>query len=247
MKILFAIFFTVLMTGVFAQQNLSSDLDLITVNARVEQKAGGRALAGVRGYLSVPGRHFIFSSAVSDQDGTLSFIIKKPSAPVEWVVSTDDFKGEAVLKDGNWKMFPVKPTGNNFVPFPDTTLFYGHPDKTYNLDDYTRFGSIEEIMVEYVREVRLRKQGGRFQFEVLNTPYEYFFNEPALVLLDGVKVNDMERLLAVDPLRLKRLDVVARRYYAGSLACNGIVSFISYDGDMGGMALPPGSIVVEYK
>jgi hypothetical protein len=39
----------------------------------------------------------------------------------------------------------------------DTTPFYGIPDHRYYLDDYTRFITMEEVMREYVGDVRVRK------------------------------------------------------------------------------------------
>ena len=46
----------------------------------------------------------------------------------------------------------------------DTTAFYGMADAQYSLDEYTRFTTMEEVMREYVPEVRLRRQGDRFSF-----------------------------------------------------------------------------------
>ena len=40
--------------------------------------------------------------------------------------------------------------------------------KSYLLDDYTRFTTMEEVMREYVAEVRVRKEAERFHFKVLN-------------------------------------------------------------------------------
>ena len=51
----------------------------------------------------------------------------------------------------------------------DTTDFYGLPDKRYHLDDYTRFPNMEEILGEYIPEVRVRNPGSEdVKLQVLN-------------------------------------------------------------------------------
>ena len=128
----------------------------------------------------------------------------------------------------------------------DTNAFYGVPDKKYWLDDYVRFVTMEEVMREYVEEVRIKKRREDFHFDVKNTPYKSFFDEDPLVLLDGVPVFNINKIVAFDPLKVKKIDVVAQRYYYGHLVNNGIVSFSTYDGDLGGYQLDPNTLVVEY-
>ena len=128
----------------------------------------------------------------------------------------------------------------------DTNAFYGIPDKKYWLDDYVRFVTMEEVMREYVEEVRIKKRREDFHFNVKNAPYKSFFDEDPLVLLDGVPVFNINKIVAFDPLKVKKIDVVAQRYYYGHLVNNGIVSFSTYDGDLGGYQLDPNTLVVEY-
>ena len=130
--------------------------------------------------------------------------------------------------------------------FVDTSAFYGKGDKTYFLDDYVRFSTMEEVMREYVAEVLVRKSAGKFHYKVNNAPYKVFFDEDPLVLLDGVPVFDIDRIMAFDPLKIKRADVVTRRYYAGGIAYNGIVSYSTYQGDLAGYQLDPNALLVEY-
>ncbi len=130
--------------------------------------------------------------------------------------------------------------------FVDTSAFYGKGDKTYLLDDYTRFSTMEEVMREYVTEVLVRKSGGKFHYKVNNAPYKVFFDEDPLVLLDGVPVFDIDRIMAFDPLKIKRADVVTRKYYAGGIAYNGIVSYSTYQGDLAGYQLDQNALLLEY-
>ncbi len=133
------------------------------------------------------------------------------------------------------------------LPIDDTTAFYGKADKTYSLDDYTRFTTMEEVMREYVTEVLVRKSEGKFHFRVSNAPYKLFFEINPLILIDGVPVFDINKIMAFDPLKIKKMDILTRKYYLGDLTCNGIISYSTYDGDLGEYPLDPASLIVEYQ
>lgn len=130
---------------------------------------------------------------------------------------------------------------------PDSLAFYGNPDKKYFLDDYTRFITMEEVMREYVAEVRVRKNRDQFQFTVFDAPHNYFFENEPMVLLDGIPVFDINKIIAFDPLKMKKIEIVARRYYLDSVINEGIVSYSTYKGDLGGFQLDPSSIILEWS
>jgi len=56
----------------------------------------------------------------------------------------------------------------------------------------------------------------------------------------------MNRIMEFDPLKIRKIEVVSGNFYQGSLANTGIVSYQTYEGDLAGFELDPGSIVVEY-
>lgn len=128
----------------------------------------------------------------------------------------------------------------------DSLPFYGQPDNSYLLDDYTRFPVMEEIMREYVPKVRVRKSNDGVHFLLTDLVNETVFREDPLVLLDGVPVT-AEAIMNFDPLKIKRLDVVARRYFLGALTASGIVSYATYEGDLAGFALNPLVFSLDYQ
>ena len=130
---------------------------------------------------------------------------------------------------------------------PDTTSFYGIPDASYLLDDYTRFPVMEEVMREYVYGVNVRRENGKFVFKVLNIPRNEIMNDGPLVLLDGVPVYDIDELMGIDPLKLRKIDVVHRKYFYGSLDCNGILAFYSYNSDLADLELSQETIQRNYQ
>jgi hypothetical protein len=128
----------------------------------------------------------------------------------------------------------------------DTTSFYGIPDKQYNLDDFTRFQTMEEVMREFIEDVRIRKEGEKYNFKVRNRLFNTYFEEDPLILLDGIPVSDASKIIALDPLKIKRIEVVTYNYYTGSSVFAGIVNVKSYSGEIGATQIDPNSLVIEY-
>ncbi len=122
-------------------------------------------------------------------------------------------------------------------PAIDSTAFYGKPDESYLLDAYTRFPRMEEVLREYVPGVLPRKRQGRFRLEVVNAPYRTVFDEPTLMLIDGVPVFDGDRVIEFSPLKIKQLDVLTNRYFLGRAQFSGIVSFMTYKSDLAAFPL----------
>jgi hypothetical protein len=243
--LLFASDFCIAQQQILTQGGITmySDRPLYIITAHVVNKRSNQPVAGVRGYLSVPNINFEFASALSDSTGQLKFLLKHLDHASSLLFQTDpDIANDLHVE-------PDDPfAGKNFADYfaGDTIPFYGVPDKRYLLDDYTRFPTMEEVLVEYVPEVKLMKSRNEVHFEVMNIPYKNYFESNPLVLLDGVPVFDLKKLMALDPLKIKKLDVIARKYYYGSLSCNGIVSFTSYEGDLAGYEPGENATVATY-
>jgi hypothetical protein len=138
----------------------------------------------------------------------------------------------------------------------DSVPFYFHPTKTYILSDYVRFTTMEEVLREYVLEINVRKNGSQYRFGTFNAPgfalrdmqyAETIFEKNPLVLLDGVPVFDMNKIIAYDPLKVEKLEVVAQKYHYGTLTAEGIASFTTYKGNLEGFKLNPHDIVLDYE
>ena len=137
----------------------------------------------------------------------------------------------------------------------DTLPFYDKPYKTYLLDDYTRFTTMEEVMREYVEEIGVRRKGNQFRFITFNAPgfalrdkqpAEAMFEDNPLVLLDGVPVFDINKIIAYDPLKVQKLEVVASRYHWGPITADGIASYTTYKGNLDGYTLNPNDLLLDY-
>jgi hypothetical protein len=129
----------------------------------------------------------------------------------------------------------------------DSTAFYGEPDKKYFLDDYTRFSTMEEVMREYVAGLLLKKQRGKFHINMMDDSWHVFFKDDPLVLLDGLPVFDIDKVIAFDPLKVKKIELVNRQYFLGPINANGIISYSTYKGDLAGFPLDPNAVILEYE
>ena len=129
----------------------------------------------------------------------------------------------------------------------DTTSFYGKPDRSFNLDDFTRFQTMEEVLREYIDDVRVRKDGDKYSFKVRNKLFNIYFEENPLILLDGIPISDASKIIALDPQKIRRIEIVTHRYYIGSSVFDGIVNVKSYNGEIGATQIDPNSLVVEFE
>ncbi|MBB6612543.1 hypothetical protein H7F15_15970 [Pontibacter sp. Tf4] len=129
----------------------------------------------------------------------------------------------------------------------DSTTIYGQAPEQYLLDDYKRFKVMEEVLREYVPGIQLRKRRDGFHFMVFDRPNKTIFQENPMVLLDGVPVFDIDKIMAFDPLKVKKLDVVTSRFFNGPQVYDGLVSFITYTGDLAGFEPDPRALMQSYE
>jgi len=128
----------------------------------------------------------------------------------------------------------------------DSTAFYGTPDKKFNLDDYTRFPTMEEVMREYVKGVMVRKQNDVFRFSNYDQLNRSYFENNPFILLDGVPVFTINKIMAMDPHLVKSVEVLNRKFYFGASTFDGLISYRTYKGDMGGLQPDSKSLIVSY-
>jgi hypothetical protein len=132
-----------------------------------------------------------------------------------------------------------------YEPQVDSSGFYATPYKTYLLDNYTRFTTMEEVLREYVREVWVNRSQKRYHIKALNG--NGFLDGDPLVMLDDVPVFNIDKVMAIDPLKVRKLEDVPYRYYWGPSVYEGILSFTTYKGDLGGVEMDPRAVVLDYE
>lgn len=121
-------------------------------------------------------------------------------------------------------------------------LFKGGTMTVYEMDNYTRFPTMRETIVEYVREVHIRRQDGEPVLKIVPgksfESYSSMLGGNALVLVDGVPVSEHGRVLDLNPAFLRRICIYPYDVSTGSCIYSGVVNFISFRGDMAGLQFP---------
>lgn len=128
----------------------------------------------------------------------------------------------------------------------DKPWFRWESDWRYNLDEYTRFSTMEEVVLEFVRGLRFRKIDGMRRLSVLTEERLGFTVGNTLALLDGIPIIDHEQLFKYDPLKIKRIDVYRGKYMFGGQMFDGIASFLTYNNDYPGLELDETTQLFDY-
>ena len=120
----------------------------------------------------------------------------------------------------------------------------------YRLDDYTRFPVMEDVVREYVAYLRVRSVDGKRVLKVVNqdgTDFAWSIKGEALALLDGVPVRDHNRIINMDPLLIKEIQVYPRQIVLNYFVFDGVVKFNTYKGDMGGLQMGGKFSVIPHR
>lgn len=117
--------------------------------------------------------------------------------------------------------------------------FLSDKSKRYNLDDYTRFATLREVFVEYLSDIRARGREEELELQVRAFKREgagsIFWEEPSLILVDGVPVFNHSLVYNLDPALVKSVEVYPYFCTFGHLMYSGVANFITYKGDLGGI------------
>ncbi len=132
----------------------------------------------------------------------------------------------------------------------DSSAFYLKPDKTYLLDNFVRFTTMEEVLREYVAEVPVTRQKNDFSVWVTVRPH--LINVPKsvkpLIILDGVPIFDSgNKIIKYDPKKVRSLDVLAQKYFLGPLNFEGILNFTTYKGNLPDFQLDSRATIMDYE
>ena len=74
------------------------------------------------------------------------------------------------------------------------------------------------------------------------------YNEsPPFMMMDGVPIFNTNKLFAFDPLKIKKIDIVAQSNLTGSKFSDGIINFITYNGDLANFPIDENALVMEYR
>lgn len=127
--------------------------------------------------------------------------------------------------------FEVKP--DTLQQFEASDPFEGDIPQVYELDDYTRFPSLEETLVEYIGYVWIKREDNGEKTFYVREPSSrqgtYYTTDPPLVVVDGILVPNHQSLLDYDARKIKTIKVLRNAYQLGGQNYQGMVAIETID------------------
>ena len=107
------------------------------------------------------------------------------------------------------------------------TLFYEPFVNEYILDNYNRFPTIKETIIEVVKEVNYNKNDGKYALRLNDYDPNTEINEPPLVLIDGLVAQDINELFEYKASDIYKICTINTGYTYGNKLYSGLISFIT--------------------
>lgn len=123
----------------------------------------------------------------------------------------------------------VKP--NIFSVFKVKEPFYGLSSIDYYLDDYTRFSTLKETIVEILEFVNVKNKKGEKTIHVVKGDGTKASDINPLVLVDGVVIENHGAIMDFNTKKVKKISVIREKYNYGSQIFEGVVSIETFKGD----------------
>lgn len=116
------------------------------------------------------------------------------------------------------------------TPLKSASFF--HPqEKEYILDDYTRFPSLKETIIEVLYEVSYKKENDAYSIIIKDFSAQGEAYGEALVLVDGLLIQNVNELFEYDMQNIYKISFVNQGYVYGPKVFNGIINFVTKNND----------------
>lgn len=112
-----------------------------------------------------------------------------------------------------------------------STPFYVNQPEQYVLDAYNRFATIEETFVEIIQSAWIsRNRDGKQRIVVREPNGGSNYSLPALLLVDGVMVQDHDKFLSYPAKNIESIGILRDNFYIGSHIFEGIIDVKTFNG-----------------
>ena len=195
----------------------------------------------------------VFQMQLSDyhEGKELFFTVRNMPANQHWKIETEDefaqselWKPELKGEITNYKSFLIKSqnmayinscyeTGNDTTASRESSKkaicpqFYYCSGRSILPADYTSLNDFKEIVTELFPEISINKEKGKYKVSVLNGSQRMFSNEGIAIFMDGVYVDDVEKIMKLGSEQIKKIDVLNTERVFGNLVYKGVISIIT--------------------
>ncbi|MCF6297822.1 MAG: hypothetical protein L3J08_07555 [Flavobacteriaceae bacterium] len=123
----------------------------------------------------------------------------------------------------------VKP--DSLINIKMTTSLLIKPTYEYLLDDYTRFPTVKETILEVIMYAITRKKKDSYSIHIRVNDDDGESSLKSLVLVDGIFVQDHNDIVHAKSSSIKKISLVNEQYIYGSLIFKGIMLIETFDGN----------------
>ena len=132
---------------------------------------------------------------------------------------------------------------NQFFSLKPDSVLLGNPIDPFDggipevvvLDDYTRFPTFQETLVEILNNAGYRNNSKGYDYIRIAQDFETFNEEfnslPAIVLFDGVYITNHEAMKDYDARKIKSISLIRDQFQLANKEYQGIMSVETFDGD----------------
>lgn len=124
--------------------------------------------------------------------------------------------------------------------------FYQQVFKTIDFDFYVPLDSLSQYFTDLPSYVQVKKRKGKRYLQVIGEESGLMVYEP-LIMVDWIPVDEADRILAMNPANIKKIDVINRLYYHGNRTFGGIIHIHTRDGNMADLKFPESNIYLNYQ
>ncbi|CAN5318404.1 hypothetical protein BH23BAC1_BH23BAC1_34710 [soil metagenome] len=82
-----------------------------------------------------------------------------------------------------------------------------YADEVIEMEDFTSFSSMVDVIRELVRGVIIRKKGEQYRIRVLDSVTKYYFKKEPVYLIDGIPVDNANEVMNLDPSTVKLITI----------------------------------------
>lgn len=107
--------------------------------------------------------------------------------------------------------------------------FYGSNAEEFILDNYKRFPTFKEIITEIIPSVYFKENKGNYELHISDYTVSAGSFGSALVLVDGLLLQDVNELFTYNTNNIYKIDVVKKAYSYGSKIFSGIISITTFN------------------
>lgn len=125
--------------------------------------------------------------------------------------------------------------------------FYGKPDIGLIMDDYIKLPVMEEVFFELLPGVFLKSRKSVYEMSILDPVDKRVYNNPPVLMVDGVVVHDASIIAALDPEKVEKIDAVKGKYFVGDYLFYGLVNVITRNANFSSVTLPDYAIRMQYR